>query len=181
MTVEERAKVVKLLLDTQKEYLDLTENLSDAQWSYHPAPFAWSAGQTAEHIMLAEGLLFKAVQGALAQKPNPDWEAKTAPKAEFIERAMPNRDRHAVAPDIIQPTGKLSKAEVLSRFKEARAVTLKFAQETQIPLKEYTLDHPFPVFGTLNAYDWLIYIPLHNIRHNKQIAAVKTSPGFPQK
>jgi hypothetical protein len=181
MTSEERDKVVKMLLDTQRELLDATENVSDAQWSWHPAPFRWSVGQTAEHIMLAEGLIFNAVQSAVAQKPNPDWESRTATKLDFLERALPNRDRHASAPDIIQPSGKLSKAEVLTRFKEARARTLKFAQETDIALKEHTLEHPFPIFGTLNAYDWLIYIPLHNIRHNQQLAAVKASAGFPQK
>jgi hypothetical protein len=181
MTTEEREKVVKLLLDSQKKLLDATEGLSDAQWSWRPAPFRWSVGLTAEHIMLAEGLLFNAVQGAVAQKPNPDWESRTATKLDFLERALPNRDRHASAPDIIQPSGKLSKAEVLTRFKEARARTLKFAQETDIALKEHTLEHPFPIFGTLNAYDWLIYIPLHNIRHNQQLEAVKASAGFPQK
>ena len=70
---------------------------------------------------------------------------------------------------------------MLTRFKEARAKTLKFAQDTDIALKEHMLEHPFPIFGTLNAYDWLIYIPLHNIRHNQQIAAVKASSGFRQK
>jgi hypothetical protein len=49
-----------------------------------------------------------------------------------------------------------------------------------VPLKEHTVDHPFPIFGTLNAYQWLIYIPLHNMRHDQQIAEVKASPGFPQ-
>src|SRR5215467_1570145 len=85
MTAEERAKVVKLLLDTQKELLDATENLSEAQWSWRPAPFRWSVGLTAEHIMLAEGLLFSQVQRAVAQKPNPDWEQRTATKLDFLE------------------------------------------------------------------------------------------------
>jgi hypothetical protein len=31
-------------------------------------------------------------------------------------------------------------------------------------------EHPFPVFNMLNAYQWLLYIPLHNARHNRQIA-----------
>src|SRR5215472_890571 len=181
MTAEERGKVIKLSLDSQKGLLDATESLSDAQWFYKPSPFSWSVEQTAEHIMLAEGLLFGAVERAMAQKPNPDWEAKTAPKSEFLERVLVSRARRAQAPELIWPTGKLTKAEVLGRFKEARAKTLKFAQETDVALKEHTLDHPFPVFGTLNAYDWLIYIPLHNIRHNQQLLAVKASPGFPQK
>jgi hypothetical protein len=50
-----------------------------------------------------------------------------------------------------------------------------------LALKEHTADHPFAVFGTLNAYQWLIYIPLHNIRHNQQIAEVKASAGYPGK
>ena len=82
--------------------------------------------------------------------------------------------------DLIVPTGKLTKAEAISRFKEARAKTLKFIEQTDLPLKAHTQEHPFPVFNTLNAYQWLIYIPLHNLRHNQQIAEVKASPGFPK-
>jgi hypothetical protein len=48
-------------------------------------------------------------------------------------------------------------------------------------LKEHNSDHPFPVFKTLNAYQWLLYIPLHNLRHDQQIAEVKATPGYPSK
>ena len=64
-----------------------------------------------------------------------------------------------------------------ARFKEARAKTIQFATETQLPLKEHLSANPF--FGDLNAYQWLIYIPLHNMRHDQQIAEVKASPGYP--
>ena len=136
--------------------------------------------EVAEHIYLAEGLLFASMEKALASKPNPDWEAKTRGKTEFLERVMVSRDRKAQAPESIVPQGKLTRAEIMSRFKETRAKTLKFAEQTDLPLKAHTLDHPFPVFNTLNAYQWLIYIPLHNLRHNQQIAEVKASPGFPK-
>ena len=180
MTPEERAKVVKLLLDTQKEYLDSLENLSDEQWKFKPSPFKWSVGEVAEHIVLSEVALFSIVERALAQKPNPDWESKTAGKDAFIEKVMPSRDRKAQAPYEIRPTGKLSREEVIKRYKEVRAKTLAFAQKTDLPLKAHTVEHPFPVFNTLNAYDWLIYIPLHNLRHDKQIAEVKASAGYPK-
>jgi hypothetical protein len=58
--------------------------------------------------------------------------------------------------------------------------TLKFIETTDQPLKAHTLDHPFPVFGTLNAYQWLLYIPAHNLRHNKQIAEVMSNAAFPK-
>ncbi len=181
MSVEDRAKVVKLLNESHKRTLDLMEGLSEEQLKFKPAPEKWCVLEVAEHIYLAEGVLFGAVEKALAEKQNPEWEAKTKGKTEFLERVLVNRDRKAQAPESIVPTGKLTRDEVIARLKEARAKTLKFAEETELPLKAHTLDHPFPVFGALNAYQWLIYIPLHNIRHNKQIEEVKADPNFPEK
>lgn len=181
MSAEDRAKVIKLLKDSQKETLDSLESLSDEQLKFKSAPEKWSVIEVAEHIMMAEGLLFGAMEQALATKPNPDWEAKTKGKTEFLEKVMVNRQGKAQAPESIVPTGKLSRAELIAKYKEVRAKTLKFTEETQLPLKAHTFDHPFPVFGTLNAYQWLIYVPLHNMRHNLQIAEVKANPGFPKK
>ncbi|MGH9799770.1 MAG: DinB family protein [Blastocatellia bacterium] len=181
ITAEERAKVIKLLKETQAETLAALETLSDEQLKFKSAPERWSVIEVAEHILLAEGRLFGGVQGALASKPNPDWETKTKSKTELLEKVLPDRSGKAQAPESIVPTGKLSRKELIEKFKEARAKTLKFTEETQLPLKAHTFDHPFPIFGTLNAYQWLIYIPLHNIRHNKQIAEVKADPNFPKK
>lgn len=180
LSAAERAHAIQLLQDSQKEFLSYVDGLTDEQWNYKAGPDRWSVGETAEHIVLAEGLLFSAVQGALASPPNPDWETKTKGKTEFIEKVMVDRSHKATAPEQIVPHGKMTREEVIQKYKEARAKTIKFAEETQIPLKEHTFDHPFPVFGTLNAYQWLIYIPLHNMRHDQQIAEVKASPGFPK-
>ena len=75
----------------------------------------------------------------------------------------------------------MPRAEVMAAFTEARARTLQFVEETQVPLKEHIAEHPFPIFNTLNAYQWALYIPLHNMRHDKQIEEVKATPGFPSK
>jgi uncharacterized damage-inducible protein DinB len=180
LTAEERAKVIKSLVDSQKELLDAVENLSDAQWNYKPSPFKWSVGEVAEHIVLSEDLLFGAVERALASKPDPEWESKTQGKIEVLERILPTRVGRAQAPESIRPQAKMTRAEIMARFKESRAKTLKFAEQTDLPLKAHTVEHPFKIFSTLNAYQWLSYIPLHNIRHNKQIAEVKASNGFPK-
>lgn len=65
MTPEERAHVVKLLKDSEVEYLAAIQNVSDEQWKWKPAPDRWSVGETAEHILLAETALFTAVQRAI--------------------------------------------------------------------------------------------------------------------
>jgi uncharacterized damage-inducible protein DinB len=179
ITPEERAKAIKLLQDSQKEFLDSVEGLSEAQWTFKPGPDRWSVGETAEHIMLAEGSLFGQVEKAIASPPNPEWEKKTGGKTELLERVMVDRSHKAQAPEAIRPQG-LSQADVIRRYKESRAKTQAFARDTGVALKEHTAEHPFQFFNTLNAYQWLIYIPLHNMRHDQQIAEVKASAGYPK-
>jgi hypothetical protein len=179
MTAEEPAKVIQLLKQSQDEFLASISGLTEQQWTFKAAPDRWSIGETAEHIVLAEGALFGGVKKALASPPNPDWEAQTAGKTAFLERVMLDRSHKAQAPEAIKPQG-MTRDQVIERYKAARTKTLQFAETTDLPLNELTAQHPFPVFNTLNAYQWLIYIPLHNLRHNMQIAEVKTSPGYPK-
>jgi hypothetical protein len=179
MTKEERAKVIRLLNQSSEEFLSSIDGLTEQQWTFKAAPDRWSIGETAEHIVLAEGALFASMQKALASPPNPDWEAQTENKTAFLERVMLDRSHKAQAPEAIKPVG-MTRAQVIERYKAARAKTTKFAEETDLPLKQLTAVHPFPVFNTLNAYQWLIYIPLHNLRHDMQIAEVKASPSYPK-
>jgi hypothetical protein len=180
MTAEERTKVLNYFAESRKEFLAAIEGVSEEQWKWKPAPERWSVGETAEHIVLAEEALFGFVQKAISSPPNPDWEEKTKGKTEFIERVMAPRLGKATAPEPIVPTGKLTQAEVRERFEKQRAVIEKFAAETELELKKFTAEHPFPVFNTLSAYQWLIYIPLHTERHDKQIAEVKATTGYPK-
>lgn len=179
MTTEERTKVLNYLAESRKEFLAAIDGVTEEQWKWKPAPGRWSVGETAEHIVLAEAALFANVQKAIASPPNPAWEEKTKGKTEFIEKVMAPRLGKAQAPDPIVPTGKLTQAQVRETFEKQRVEIEKFAEETQVALKEYTVEHPFPVFNTLNAYQWLIYGPLHTERHDKQIAEVKATPGYP--
>jgi hypothetical protein len=180
MTMEERTKVMNWLEESRKEFLAAIDGVTEEQWKWKPAPERWSVGETAEHIVLAEALLFGTVQKAVASPPNPEWEEKTKGKTEFIERVMAPRLGKASAPEPIVPSGKLTQAQVRETFLRQRAEIVKFAAGTEVELKQHTQEHPFPVFGTLNAYQWLIYVPLHTERHDKQIAEVKATAGYPK-
>jgi hypothetical protein len=178
MTPEERAKVLKWMDESRKEFLAAIDGLTEQQWKWKPAPERWSVGEVAEHIVLAEALLFGAVQKAISSPANTAWEEKTKGKGETIEAVMAPRLGKAQAPEPIVPKGDMSPAQVKERFEKQRVEMVKFATETDVPLKQYTLDNPF--FGTLNGYHWLIYAPLHTMRHDKQIAEVKATAGYPK-
>jgi hypothetical protein len=179
MTPEERMKVLNWLDESHKEFLSAIDGVTAEQWKWKPAQDRWSVGEVAEHVVLAEALLFGAVQRGVHSAPNPDWEAKTKGKTELIERVMAPRLGKAQAPETIVPKGGMTPDEVRATFDKQREAIVKFARETNVELKQFTVEHPMPVFNTLNAYQWLIYIPLHTMRHDKQIAEVKATPGYP--
>ena len=169
ITDEERAHVIQLLRDSEGAFLELTSGLTDAQWT-RAAPGCWSVQQTAEHLVLGEIAMLDRVTAALANPPDPDWEEQDARKTSFLSRVLPDRSRKATAPTVLEPHRHWTREETIARYKEGRARTLKFIEEVDRPLKGHWAKHPFPVFGMLNAYQWLLYIPLHNTRHNQQIA-----------
>jgi hypothetical protein len=72
----------------------------------------------------------------------------------------------------------MNQAEAKERFLRQRAEIVKFATESNATLKRGIVENAF--FGPLNGYHWLIYTPLHTMRHDKQIAEVKATAGYPK-
>lgn len=177
MTRAERAELIELLNTSEKEFLQAVEGLTDEQWAFKPGPDRWSVAECAEHIVLAEALLFETATKSLTAASDEKWEA-TLSKTDVLRRALPNRSTKVDAPAAIKPRQAMTRPQLMARFKEQRARVLAYVQETEAPLKAHTAANPF--FGPLNAHQWLLYIPLHHGRHNLQIAEVKTSPTYPQ-
>ena len=171
LSAEERARLLELLRDSHAEFLELTANLKEAEWIATP-PGGWSVQQTAEHIVTGEALMLRRVKAALAAEPDPEWEAQDARKAKFLYRVLPDRSLKATAPDPLKPSHEWSLAETTARFEEGRQGTIEFVAALAGPVKNRVAAHPFPVFDKLNAHHWLLYIPLHNQRHNRQIAEI---------
>jgi hypothetical protein len=177
MTRSERAELIELLNKSEKEFLQAVDGLTDEQWAFKPGPDRWSVAECAEHIVLAEALLFETATKSLTAASDEQW-GTTLSKTAVLRRALPNRSTKVDAPAAIKPRQAMTRPQLMARFKEQRARTLAYVQETEAPLKAHTAANPF--FGPLNAHQWLLYIPLHHARHNLQIAEVKTSPTYPQ-
>lgn len=184
LTEAEKTDLLQMLDTTAKDFVALIENTSEEQWKWKSAPDRWSVGECAEHVILSERMLFQTALQALQNPADPEWATKTAGKADFIKRVMPNRNPGgaggARAPQEIVPEGNLTKADVIARFNESRTEIRAFVAALDQPAKEHIETHPFPVFGDLNAYDWLIYVPLHTIRHSRQIVEVQSTAGYPK-
>ena len=128
ISAEERPQLLKWLDESHKEFFAAIDGVSDAQWKWKPAPERWSVGETAEHIVLAEALLFDFVRKAMATPPNPAWEEQTKGKTELLIRVMPSRQGKAVAPEPIVLHEGLARAQVKERFEKQRIDIVKFAR-----------------------------------------------------
>ena len=179
LTDAERSRVVRLLQQTRDDFLATVEPVTDAQWDFQPGSERWSIGLIVEHLGLVERRLFGQVERALEADANPDWHSATAGKDDLIETMLRDRGVPRDAPEKVVPTGALGREEMLRVYRERRARSLAFAETTPDPFKAHTLDHHRPVVGTLSAYQWLLYIPLHNQRHIQQIEEIQAAPGYP--
>ncbi len=179
ITDAEREHVVRLLTDSRVALLALVAPLTDAQWIFKTGPDRWSIREIVEHLGLVEHGLFRRVERALATPVDPAWSASTDGKSEMIERTLGDRGTRREAPEPVVPTGGLGRNAALKAYERRRADTVAFATTTLDPLKAHTGDHHRPAIGTLNAYQWLLYIPLHNLRHVQQIEEITRSPTFP--
>lgn len=184
LTEEEHQELLELLDESRDLLMSRITGLSDEQWNFKPKEDRWSVAECVEHIVRSERALLEYAQGAIEAGADAEWAEKTKGKTEFIRKVMPNRNPGgaggAQAPMEIRPTENWSRAKAIQEFYTMRGEVVAYCETIDKPLKEFTKEHPFPVFGWLNAHDWLIYVPLHTIRHSRQIIEVQEDANYPK-
>jgi len=183
LTQEERDHGIAELEGSKKAFLDATKGLSAEQWNFKSAPDRWSIADCSEHIALSEGYIFGLVSEKIMKSPaNPEKRDAAKGKDELIVQMMQNRTYKAKAPEPIDPSkhGVMTPEESVKLFLDTRAHTIDYVKTTQEDLRDHLFDHPVPVIGTLDAYQWIMLISGHTRRHTLQILEVKADPNFPK-
>jgi hypothetical protein len=173
----------KALLDhlnqSSSEFRDSLKGLTAEQWNYKPAPEVWSIAECAEHIALSEGFLRELVEKkVLAAPASPEQAAERKAKDEKVLKMITDRSFKAKAPEPLKPTGQFGTPETaLAKFQESRKETIALAKSRD-DLREHAIPHP--ALKELDAYQWLLYLSGHTMRHTAQIHEVKANAGFPK-
>ena len=180
MTKEERERAIEYLKQTQKDFLASIEGVSEAQWKFKAAPDRWSIAETAEHIGLAEQLIWDRISGKIMKSPPaPEKRAEVKGKDEVILTKVPDRSQKAQAPEQLRPTGKWATKQALVKdFESTREKEISYVAETKDDLRSHFDDHPF--LKTMDAYQWILLNGAHCKRHTLQIQEVKTDPNYPK-
>jgi hypothetical protein len=180
LSAADREAALKSLQDTHDAFLKSIAGLSEKQWTFKPAPDRWSVAEVAEHIAVSESMIFGMVQSRVMTSPAaPEKRAEVAGKDEIILTRVPDRSHKAQAPEFLKPTNRWATREELTKaFEDSRKATMDYVRTTNDDLRDHF--GPHPVFGTLDAYQWILLISAHSERHTKQIDEVKADANFPK-
>jgi DinB superfamily len=177
----ERDHAAAELESSRKAFLDATDGLSEAQWTFKPAPDRWSIAECAEHIGVTESFILNLItEQALKGPAEPEKRALVQGKDTALMTMAVDRSAKFKAPEPIQPTHRrTTSAEITKNVLENRARTIEFVSTTQEDLRDHFMDHP--VYKTLDTYQWILLTSAHMRRHTAQILEVKADPNFPKR
>jgi hypothetical protein len=173
-----RKALLNHLDQSSSEFRSSVKGLTPEQWNYKPSAEAWSIAECAEHTALTEALPRGMAANKVLQSPAVKEQAANPKEMdEKLLKMITDRSFKAKAPEALTPTRQFATPEaVLQKFEESRNKTVALAG-SRGDLREHAAPHP--VLKELDAYQWLLYLSGHTMRHTAQIREVKASPGFP--
>ena len=178
LTDAERSYLVGQLEQTKKDVIGALQGLSDDQWKFKSAADRWSVQQCAEHIILAEGMLFGASQEILKTPEVARLASSNAEVDAKLTAGVQDRSHKLQAPEPLIPSGKFATpAAAIAAFTEARDKSIAYVKTTSDDLRTHVGKGPA---GDMDAYQFLVLMSSHSERHTKQIKEVEADPNFPK-
>jgi hypothetical protein len=176
---EERSYLIDQLGKSKQAFIGSIQGLTEAQWTYKAAPEKWSIKDCAEHLILAEDFIFAGSQKMLQAPAQPRAATSTPEHDREIFAMVQDRSHKATAPEPIKPTGQWSTVDdAIAEFTKRRERNISYVRDTNDELRTHSSsDTPL---GTMDAYQVLVLMAAHTLRHTAQIQEVKTSPGYPK-
>ena len=146
-----------------------------------PSPEAWSVGEVLDHLHRVEAGVAKLLAvrvskgraaGTLLPARAETEEELAAALARFEARTAATIGRRLEAPEMVRPQGGRSKEELLAALRASRAALLAAAAEGAA-YDLAAVRHPHPTLGDLDLREWIVFLGRHELRHVRQIEAVK--------
>lgn len=176
---KEKRSAAKFLKETERGVLESVEGLSEAQLKFKSAPDKWSVEDCLKHIAVTEGALWQMAEGALKQAANPEKRVDIKMSDDDVRNKVEDRSTKVKTFTPFEPQNTTYKtaAEAIAAFKEKRAKLIDYIKHTDEALRNHVVALPF---GSLDAYQMVLFVGAHSNRHMQQINEVKADPNFPK-
>jgi hypothetical protein len=166
------------LEETRAALLDAVQHVGRDRRDERPGDGRWTVGEVLDHVSRVEAgyarLLTKRVSDARAKGLSPETETSSI-LGSVESGPLTDRTRRLQAPEIVVPREGATVDEGLAALGSSRAaVRAALLDANGLAIGTLTQSHPF--FGTMNMYQWGVFLGLHDLRHAAQIREVAHHP-----
>ena len=168
------AEIAEFLDETRAAVVRAVERLSPEEAARRPSPEAWSVDEILTHLSLVEPGVAKRVAKSVGKAKGEGLERETsvAPVLGCLDGpALDRLNEKQVAPEFVEPKAVLSMSGALAALALSRE-SLKHAMAEADGWALEKVVAPHPRLGTLDMYQWLVFLGRHERRHLAQIERV---------
>lgn len=160
-------EIVDFLGDARAEVLQAV----DANPPDPADPERWSVADNLEHLRIVETGVSRLIHVTISRHPGPmPLEDQTTSMLHSIDhcRLLDRGRRKLAAPALVQPLRNRPRPEALSDLLASRARLVQTLGECNgVALGQF--NYPHLTLGTLDLYQWLVFVGQHERRHAAQI------------
>ena len=177
LTDAEREKAVMKLTKTQEYLAKTVDGLSEAQLNFKSSPESWSIAECVEHLTISENTFSEMLKGTLGSTQDESMRANMTMTDDEIYAFISSRDKKVKTSEPFEPTGKFGTyEETLNNLMVKRNEHIEFIKTSQDDFRNHFTELPF---GTIDAYQIVLFMAGHTERHVKQMEEVKSDANFP--
>lgn len=179
ITDEERKFALKYLTDSQNDMLTLMKGMSEAQLNFKTDADAWSISDCLKHNTISELNIWTGfVEAALAQEPDPSKRSEVKMSDEQIMSIIESRGRKVKTSAPFEPENMTESTKAaMKKFKKLRNEHIKWTKKTDKDLRNLYANTPL---GTIDAYQAVLFMAGHTIRHTSQMRQIMADANFPK-
>jgi hypothetical protein len=178
LTKSERKFALEQFKNSKNNLLNAIKGLSTAQLNFKGSPESWSIAECTEHIAISETMLYGMFEGTLKVAPEPSKRSDVKMTDEQVIALITDRTNKVKTQEPFKPTGKFGSHEgAVKEFVTKRDEHISYVKKTKDDLRNRYQQLPF---GTIDAYQLILFIAGHTERHTKQIEEVKANTNFPK-
>jgi len=175
ITKEERGFAINELNSSRDNLLSAINGLSEVQLNYKSGESSWSIAQCVEHITIFENQVFEILEESLELPANPERREGVKYTDKKLMAHIIDRTNKTETQEDLEPSGKYGNhSSTVKEFKEKREKHINYIKTTKDDLRNH-----FANFGSMDAYQVILYMSSHTNRHIQQIKEIKNNVNFP--
>ena len=179
LTSQEKTKLTKHLKSAMETLSKSVDGLNEAQLNYKPDTARWSIKECVFHLALSETNIWAWMQSLMSAPANPDKRSLIKMTDDQLMTGVEDRSNKMKASETFEPKNAkwANKDEAMAFLKAERDKHITYINSSSNDFRNHVAEQG-PA-GPMDAYQVLLLMAQHTLRHTKQIEEVKASPGFP--